>query len=91
MALAVVADDGDGDDRAHAQGSQVVDDGAGGAGIGANACHLIGVESRFERRFGEGGIEIEIPVQKQIAGDGDPQRGRLVRIVSSVDSVIMLG
>ena len=64
-----------GHDPPHAQGHQVVDDRARRPGIGPHAHHLVGVQAGFERGLGQGGVDVEIAVEEQVAEHADRQGG----------------
>jgi hypothetical protein len=71
VTFAVVTNQCNRHDASDAESRQVVDDGAGGAGIRSNAHHLIGIEARLQRRLGQRSVDIQVSVEKQVAEHAD--------------------
>ena len=67
--------DGDGVDAADAERGEVVDDGAGRAGVAADPHHLVGDLAGLNRRFIERGFDVEIAIEEEVAEHADGALG----------------
>src|SRR5262249_8367802 len=72
--LAIVPDQRDRPNRPDAEGGQVVDDGPEGPRVRSHPNHLIRVQTRLDGWLGEGGVDVQVAVEKEVAEEADPPR-----------------
>src|SRR5208337_3585270 len=75
VALAVVAAKAERNDPANAEGDKVVEDRSGPARLGTDADHIADGQARLDRGFTSCGVDLQVAVEAEIAGDRDAQPG----------------
>ena len=75
VALAVVAAKADGMDLADPEGDQVVEDRAGCTRLAPDLHDVVNRQAGFDRRLGFRGVDMQVPVEKEVAHDADAQLG----------------
>ncbi len=56
---------------ADAEGNKVVEDGAGRPGLAPDLHHVVHGEAGFDRGFGFRGVDVQIPVEEEVARHAD--------------------
>lgn len=75
VAFAVVAVEADGEEGTNAEGDEIIEDRAGGAGLATDAGDVVDDEIGFDGNFGAGGVDFEIAIEADIAEHGDFELG----------------
>ena len=73
IAFTVIAQDGNRANPSNPQGDQVIDNGPGRSRAATNPNNLIGVQAGLQGQLGQGSVQVEIPVEKQVPHDPDRQ------------------